>query len=420
MSDHVIHIGIVSGGTRGDVQPSVILGKGLKKLKYRVTILAGTNFEPLIISEGLEFKDLGVDVRMMMESETGRAWTRSNNFTQLFQMKKLFNEYSTPMVENVASSLSEFDVIISGLTTFGLAAVVAKARKIPLFHLLFQPMYPSKDGRVNPAPVLSKSHSWINRLSFTIMLRGLWYVHGEGINAIAESLHIPKFRYKDFEYAWLNTPTLQAASAELFPPAEDYPPQVHVTGFLFKKQDENWEPSSELLEFLRAGEPPVYIGFGSMTGHEKEDIIMIENALQGKRAILNTGWSGLHNDNLPDSMFLVDDVPHDWLFPQMTTVVHHGGAGTVAAGLRAGVPMIIVTHLGDQFHYGRRIHELGIGPKPIPRRNLSAVRLQDRIEQIFSNDSYTHNSQQMSKKIQQEDGLDNILAVLEEYLRASE
>ncbi|MBD3274867.1 MAG: hypothetical protein GF372_06120 [Candidatus Marinimicrobia bacterium] len=412
-------IGIVVGGTRGDVQPALVLGRALQDSGYAITIVAGSNFERWVQSRDLNFEDLGVDIRAMMESPAGKAWTRSGSLTQLVHMKRLVSGYSDVIVKRSVDVLPKFDAIISGLTTFAQAAVVAQTRDIPLFHLLFQPMYPTRSGAVSPSPVRKTAYSKLNLFTYPMMLRGLWYAYGSAMRETCDLLGVEEMTYKDFSNAWLNTPTVIAASPEVIPPPPDYPSHVHVTGFLFLDQGVGWTPPQDLSDFLESGEPPVYVGFGSMTGHASEDAALLIDALDGRRAVINQGWSDMHYSNLPDSVYLLKGAPHDWLFPRMSAVVHHGGAGTLAASLRAGVPILVIPHLADQFYFGRRVHELGAGPKPIPRKNLNAKSLKSALDELLENETFQAESERLGRKIQQENGVENIVAVIEGYLQSN-
>src|SRR5690606_35862025 len=162
---------------------------------------------------------------------------------------------------------------------------------------------------------------------------------------------------------------------------------VHITGYLFLDEQAGWQPPPALEAFLDAGEPPVYIGFGSMAGRDPEAMtaLVVEAlALCGRRGLLLTGWGGLHAGAVPESIFVLDAAPHSWLFPRMAAVVHHGGAGTTAEGLRAGVPAVVVPFLFDQPFWGARIEALGVGPAPIPRKQLTAARLAGAIHRAVS------------------------------------
>ncbi|HUF26315.1 MAG TPA: glycosyltransferase, partial [Gemmatimonadaceae bacterium] len=181
----------------------------------------------------------------------------------------------------------------------------------------------------------------------------------------------------------------------------------------------DWKPPAALKRFLASGEPPVYVGFGSMAGRDPQRVTgIVIDALQsvGLRGVLATGWGGLTSDGLPDTMFPLGDVPHDWLFPRMTAVVHHGGAGTTAAGLRAGRPTVICPFFGDQPFWGWRVHELGVGSEPIPQKKLTAGRLAAALRQVTALPVIRRNADALGDKIRSEDGVANAIAVVEQLL----
>ena len=135
-----------------------------------------------------------------------------------------------------------------------------------------------------------------------------------------------------------------------------------------------------------------------------------------QRGILQTGWGGLSNADLPDDVFAVDSIPHDWLFPQMAAVVHHGGSGTTAAGLRAGMPTVIIPFFADQPFWGARVFELGAGPAPIPKKRLTLERLADAIRAATSDEVIRGRASALGERIRAEDGVRQAVEVLQHYL----
>jgi UDP:flavonoid glycosyltransferase YjiC (YdhE family) len=283
-------------------------------------------------------------------------------------------------------------------------------------------MYPTKSGAATPFAIRPQAESWLNLLARPLLLRGFWYAYGaSGMRAACNRLGKPEPTYGDFADAYLSTPTFMAVSPPVLPTSPDYPSHVHVTGFLFLDQPPDWTPPPDLVDFLDAGEPPVYIGFGSMTGHTAENMIaMLVEALGGRRGIINGGWTEEQADAVPGSVYLLNGAPHDWLFPQMSALVHHGGSGTTAAGLRAGVPASVIPHLFDQFYFGRRIHELGVGPEPIPRNGLNASALHGALGVLLTDDSFHARVEAISQRIKEEESVVNIVSLVEKYLSEPE
>ena len=161
---------------------------------------------------------------------------------------------------------------------------------------------------------------------------------------------------------------------------------IHLTGYWFipAEADQDWTPPPAVQEFLQQGPAPIYIGFGSMSSRkpvETTHLILQALAQTGQRAILLSGWNGLAAERLPATALVVESIPHDWLFQHVAAVVHHGGAGTTAAGLRAGVPSIVIPFFADQPFWGQRVADRGVGPRPIPRQQLTAARLAYALDQ---------------------------------------
>jgi sterol 3beta-glucosyltransferase len=219
-----------------------------------------------------------------------------------------------------------------------------------------------------------------------------------------------------YNAALLQDSILYGFSPSVIPKPVDWDSNIHVTGYWLLDSGSDWTPPSDLVEFLAGGTPPIYIGFGSMSNRNPEETanLCLQALAQTKqRAIMLSGWGGLQKSNLPDTVFMIDSVPHSWLFPRVGAVVHHGGAGTTAAGLRAGVPSIIIPFFGDQLFWGQRIAELGVGPEPIPRKKLTVERLTQAIQQAVTDESMRQCASNLGAKIQAEDGIAGAVSVVQ-------
>ncbi len=210
-------------------------------------------------------------------------------------------------------------------------------------------------------------------------------------------------------------PTVVSCSPLVFAQAADFPPHVHQTGFWFLEDEPGWTPPAALADFLARGPAPVYIGFGSV-GDPKQAaqtarLVVEALRLAGQRGILATGWQGDSGEPLPESPFTLESAPHAWLFPRMAAVVHHGGAGTTAAGLRAGTPSIVIPHGNDQFAWARRGYELGVGAKPIPRKKLTAQNLAEAIQLVLKSE-VREAAKVLGEKIQLENGADDAAKII--------
>jgi UDP:flavonoid glycosyltransferase YjiC (YdhE family) len=209
-------------------------------------------------------------------------------------------------------------------------------------------------------------------------------------------------------------PILYGFSPSVIPAPSDWSGNTHITGYWFIDETEDWQPPAALLDFLQSGSAPVYIGFGSMSNRDPEqtaDLVIKALTLSNQRAILLSGWGGLQRTNLPDSIFMIDSIPHSWLFPRVSAVVHHGGASTTAAGLKAGVPSVVIPFFGDQPFWGQRVADLGVGTKPIPRKRLTAERLANAIQEVVTNEDMRQRAAKLGKQIQTENGIESAVEI---------
>lgn len=200
-------------------------------------------------------------------------------------------------------------------------------------------------------------------------------------------------------------------SPALIPKPRDWGNHIQISGFYFLNLASNYTPAPDLAEFLAAGEPPVYIGFGSIVVDDPDAMTrMIFDAVKitGRRALVSKGWGGLGADQMgvPDGVFMLGNVPHDWLFKHVAAVVHHGGAGTTAAGIAAGRPTVVVPFFGDQPFWGAMTARAGAGPDPVPYKDLTAEKLAESINQALKPQSLER-AKELSEKISREQGCQN-------------
>jgi sterol 3beta-glucosyltransferase len=199
------------------------------------------------------------------------------------------------------------------------------------------------------------------------------------------------------------------------PRPADWPATVAVTGYWFLDEGADWQPPRALVDFLEAGPPPVFVGFGSMAGRDPDRLgraVLAALARAGQRGVVVTGWGGLRVDDPPPGVFVAEAVPYDWLLPRVAAVVHHGGAGTIAAGLRAGKPTVVCPFVADQPFWGARVHALGAGPAPIPQRRLSAEALAGAIRVAVGDDGMRERAAALGAAIRGEDGVAAAVALL--------
>jgi sterol 3beta-glucosyltransferase len=416
------HIAIVASGTRGDVQPYIALGQGLKQAGYPVRLLTSDDFEPLVTGAGLEFCSTGGSIEAIIQSdEWRRTMERGNFLVILSRMQAEMKRHAAVMAQKMPPLLEGSDLIIAG--TAGMSAfTIADAMKIPFLQAYVFPFTPTGAFPAPLVPKLPVHSAVINKVSFDITRQMLW----QSSKAMdVETRKVMGLKKGSFlgPYRSLNQrqiPAMYGYSHHVLPRPNDWHENHVVTGYWFLDAEAGWQPPADLLDFLNAGDPPVYIGFGSMGSRNPEDAAAIAlDALKrsGQRGLLASGWGGLQASDVPESVHLISSLPHRWLFPRMAAVVHHGGAGTTAAGFSAGVPSIIIPFMGDQPFWGQRARDLGVGPAPIPRKKLTGERLAAAIRESVTNNGMRQQAKALGEKIASENGVGNAVAFVERYGR---
>ena len=417
-------ITFIAYGTRGDVQPTIALGKALQQRGHTVRILAGANFASWIKQQGLIPLPTQIDMQAIMSSEGGRDWVEKghNPVAELRIMRKLLEKHGMHLAEDAWAACQGSDLLISSFTSDVYAVGMAERLDIPHASMPLQPtLFTTKDGRVLLNAPLPNRISWLNYLFGKLFIEtAAWTLYGNIANRVrTEMLNLPAQTQRQNRADRRKMTILHGYSSHVVPHPADWPCNFHTAGYWFLDEAERWQPSVELLEFLAAGPPPVALGFGSMTGRNPEQMskIVVEAVqMSGQRAILLSGWAGLGQMQLPETIFQLAAAPHGWLFPRMATVVHHGGAGTTAAGLRAGVPSIVVPHFADQPFWGRRVAALGVGPKPITRTKLTANKLAAAIDTAVANQTMRQKAAELGEKIRAEDGIGKAVNIIETAL----
>ncbi|HND47286.1 MAG TPA: glycosyltransferase [Anaerolineales bacterium] len=410
-----MRIVIIAPGSRGDVQPYIALGKGLQNAGHYIRLVSHSNFETLVTSYGLEFWSFGNDVKDAVENSEMRELTEKGNFLLLMaKMAKEAEREALRFAEGGLLASQGMDVVLAGIGGLFIGTAIAEKLHMPLVQAYVFPFTPTKDFSSVLTPKLP---TVFNRLSHHLARQLMWqgFRSADGI-ARKEALNIPSAPFLGTydSKSTNNMPVLYGFSPSVISTPSDWNGNTHITGYWFIDETNDWQPPVALLDFLKSGPPPLYIGFGSMSNRNPEqtaDLVIQALAMTNQRAILLSGWSGLQKTNVPDSILMVDSIPHSWLFPRVSAVIHHGGASTVAAGLRAGVPSIIIPFFGDQPFWGQRIADLGVGTKPIPRKKLTAEKLANAIREVVTNQEMRQRAERLGKQIQSENGIKSAVEI---------
>ncbi|KAJ6562455.1 hypothetical protein B0H19DRAFT_1069079 [Mycena capillaripes] len=380
-------------GSRGDVQPFIALGNELQKHGHRVRLATHNIFEDFVRTSGLEFYPIGGDPAQLMAYmvknpgliPSMKSLRRGDIQHKRAMVLEMLEGCWRSCVEPDIVSHSPFvaDAIIANPPSFA-HVHCAQALNIPV-HLMFTMPWTSTRAFAHPLANLKNSNTdpgMANYISYGVVEFLTWHALGDLINKWRHSLDLEPVPISEgpglvdtlkipFTYCW---------SPALVPKPADWASHIDVCGFFFRGLP-NYTPPADLDAFLRAGPPPVYIGFGSVVMDDPDrmiDVILQAARAAGVRVIISSGWSKLDGPPSPDVLFL-GECPHEWLFQHVAAVVHHGGAGTTACGLLNGRPTITVPFFGDQPFWGHMVAAAGAGPKPIHHKDLDVKRLADAI-----------------------------------------
>jgi sterol 3beta-glucosyltransferase len=416
-----MRVAVLTVGSRGDVQPFVALARRLSDAGLGVVVATGTGFEGLVREQGLDYAPVRADFYRLVESREGREILAGSPR----RIGRVLRETVLPSVRAILddgwAAVQGADAIVYHPKALA-GPHLAERLELPCFAGLAVPLTPT---RAFPAPGIATRNlgACLNRLSYSVLRCATLPFRGVVNRWRREVLGLgPRpWLADEFVVRGRPVPILYAFSQELVPVPADWTAGNVVTGFWHLDGERAWTPPQELLDFLDRGPPPVYVGFGSMAGRRPElttDVVIDALARAQQRGILATGWGGLAPSRLPESILKMDAAPHDWLFPRCAAVVHHGGAGTTAAGLRAGRPSLICPFAMDQPFWGRRVHDLGLGPKPIPQKSLRPESLAVAIREATTDDAMLARAGSMGTRLRAESGAERAAeAVLEALSR---
>jgi len=449
----VIHV----VGSRGDVQPFVALGKVLQDTyNHRVRLATHPVFKTFVEENGLEFFSLGGDPSELMAFmvknpglmpgfdtlRNGDVGKRRKDIGEMIRgaWRSCFETGDGSGVEASDKSMGDFtsddgssfasgrpfvaDAIIANPPSFAHIHCAEKLG-IPLHMMFTMPWSPTQSFPHPLANIQSTDTdaTMANFMSYALVDMLTWQGLGDVINRFREhSLHLEPISLMRAPgmLARLRIPYTYCWSPALIPKPKDWGNHISISGFYFLNLATNYTPDPDLKAFLDAGEPPVYIGFGSIVVDDPNAMTsLIFEAVRktGQRALVSKGWGGFGGDQLgiPDGVFMLGNVPHDWLFKHVSCVVHHGGAGTTAAGIAAGRPTVVVPFFGDQPFWGAMVNRAGAGPAPIHHKQLTAENLADAINEALKPASL-QKAAELSARMSHEKGGDKGAQYFHQYL----
>lgn len=412
-------ITILTYGSRGDVQPFLALAVGLQKAGHLVKLAAPYRFEKFVTQQDVPFVPLAGDPEIISQRLNDAG-------AHPIGMLRAISDYIFSIAGSVARQAfavcDDADLIVhSFLFTTG-GHSLARKLGIPDISVQTFPIF-APTRAIPPVSLPNLPPSLLSYFFHWLTTQIFWHVGNIGFGRLRKTnpetfdleLHWP-FTQDDNR---VMTPLVLACSPTVIPRPDDWnSPHIQIPGYLFLDSSETYQPPAVLTDFLSAGPAPVCVTFGSMIHRDAERIYRIVfDALErtGDRAILLSGWSNLNSIPLPESVLVMKAVPHDWLLPQCKAVIHHGGAGTTAAGLHSGIRNLVVSFAADQPFWGACVHAIGAGPQPISVKKLTTEKL---IVALAEADGETIQSgaQAVGRKIRAEDGVGNLVRLIESHV----
>ncbi|MBE9064410.1 glycosyltransferase family 1 protein [cf. Phormidesmis sp. LEGE 11477] len=415
------NITILTIGSRGDIQPYCAIALGLMKKGHQVTLASNPNFAGFAARFDISFLPISGDFQELLSSPTGLDLLEGNN-VKLIEEDLLWQQMLDAWHVCKGSDLIVFSPltlwgyhIAAGLAVPGILAALLPVSRTRAFPFL---RFTQRTDR----PIAGLG----NLLGYRLIDTLLWRRYAKIINRFRqEVMNIPRvlsplgpgYRYP----SGLRMPVINCYSAAVVAPPSDWKEYTHQAGYCFLDTAAAFEPPVALQNFLSEGSKPFYVGFGSMIPRHPEQLaqtIVSAFAAAGQRAILCSGWGKVSKEDLPDFIYLVEEVPHDWLFPKVAAAIHHGAGGTTAATLRAGIPSIVVPFFADQPVWAEQLKQLGVSPATYPQMELTSDRLAKGIRSIVEDDSFHQRAQQLQAQIKEENGVDKAVSIVESYLHS--
>ena len=436
---------IITNGTRGDIDPFIALGQGLIKRGHQPTICAPISFKNVITDNGIGYAYMNNGLPKIVKSEAGRSIMESSASMGRYvrsglKMKSVLEpSYRRQLRETfrAAQELSPDLIIFNHVAIYG--PHIARQLSIPAMAAVSSPiLIPTGDV----AHLLFPQLAWLkqfgrlyNRLTYYIFFKIVELVTGYLVREWQKENKLPHHSnkidfYKKNKRQHKPLIVMHHYSTAVSPLARDWDKNIVITGYWFRQDEKKaWQPPKDLVDFIKAGPPPIYIGFGSMTGSRKtmqQVITTIGKVLSktGTRAVIGVGWSkhdwqAMTTNNhsaMADKIHYLDEAPHDWLFPKMAGVMHHGGAGTTAAGFRAMKPAIICPFFADQHFWARRVRATESGVAPMPLQEINEDNLTAAIKKITTDQRVIANAKKIGAQVNREDGVATAIKIIEKFM----
>jgi len=412
--------GIITTGSRGDIQPFIALALALMDKGHDVTLVASENFKAFVEGFGVSFSPVAGDTRQLINSPKALKLLKGGNvFRFFYHLQKVSAQSADQSNRDMLEAGSHFDGVITSVLPLPIVYSIAEKYRIKCAVVFLS--LPPIPTRAFPFQVLGTNvHPWLNRLSYRLLGVGYAMI-SKKVNRFRKDIGLPPANVMK---ACLQSDMLAvtALSQQLIKQPADWPPNAHITGFFYlppsaREKTAVKEMPEGLEDWLAKGDKPIYIGFGSISVPDKEKLLhTLQGILAKKRVVFGLGWSILDGLPIHPNLFVIKYVNHDWLLPRCRVAIIHGGIGTIGAALRSGTPIIVVSILADQPVNGKMIEQKRLGFH-LPFSQLSPGKLLRTIE-AAEEEEIQRNCKATAEAIRTEDGLGKAVHLIEKYFQS--
>ncbi len=404
---------IIAFGTRGDIQPFVAFGLGLQAAGHTVKVATHASYCEFVESYGLKPHPIPLNLRAAWQDQKSAG-------VHLPSLYRLARDIAFETLEATWEACQDADALVFNYLG-----------RIPGIHIAEKLRVPAVLGLIHPhqmdffyrARYFNDVGEPVFDVKEFVLDRAMQIIYMPFVNRWRKkTLGLPNAPLigNDRKFLARRIPALCSWNDRVYPGRPEWPDWFHVTGYWFLDTPSSWQPPKNLLKFLVEGPPPVYIGFSSVTHLEREDMtnLIIESLEKsGQRGIITSGWSELGKQaTLPESVYVAESVPHDWLFPQVSVAVHHGGVGTTGAALRAGIPSVVIPFVVDEPFWAWQINQLSAGPPGIPPQQLTVDNLASALQTALNDAEMRQNATTLGEHIRAEDGVARSVELFHHYL----
>jgi sterol 3beta-glucosyltransferase len=414
-----MRIALLAHGSRGDIQPLLAVADELARRGHAVRMTVNTNLVAWARRTGVDVVPIEPDVEALLKSVGGRTLLATGKLVQLFRLLgEAERTHSHSIMRSCRDATEGADLVVSSVLTVYRGDCLAERLGVPHGVLSTVPYLGTRRWASFIAPLPNLGIGWLNRLTYPLMHAVMWQQAKQGIAEMRTALGLPGRRRRPRVE---RIRSVQLYGSALVPRPVEWEPQHEIAGFCGLRPElraslGESEVSHDLQAWLDAGPAPVFFGFGSMPILEPARMLGWVSAIakaRRMRALVGAGWSDYGASALPEHVFLAPMFNHDRVLPRCRAAVHHGGAGTTAASLRAGLATAIISVFGDQPFWGWRLTELGAGTT-LRFQSLTEGRLAAAVDEVLK-DERRERARSLAHEVARENGAERAADIVESW-----